>query len=145
MAEPQVLGPQDGLTVDVFGNIITFKATAGAFSLAEGTFPAGGFAPLPHIHHGEDESFYIIDGLFDVRVGDSTVHAEPGTYIFVPRGTAHGFTNVGDRAGRLLFMHSPAYVDFFIEIDKLTKAGPPDPAAITALMRRFNMDVVTPA
>jgi hypothetical protein len=47
MAEPQVLGPQDGLTVDVFGNTITFKATAGAFSLAEGTFPAGGFAPLP--------------------------------------------------------------------------------------------------
>ena len=69
--------------------------TGGAYSLYEvSTHPGGG--PPPHVHHREDESFYVLQGEFEFVVDDSTTRAGMGSLIYVPRGTLHAHKNIGE-------------------------------------------------
>lgn len=76
--------------------------TGNVISLIDGTWQPGGFAPLPHVHRDEDETFYTLAGQFEFRIGGDRVVADAGTLAFVPRGTVHGFTVVGVDPARLL-------------------------------------------
>ena len=67
-----------------------------------------GVGPGRHIHHGQDETFFFLVGSFDVEVGGTLHHMRPGDVAFVPRETVHAFKNVGDTAGRLRYVFSPA-------------------------------------
>lgn len=67
-----------------------------------------GVGPGRHIHHGQDETFFFLEGSFDVEIGGVLYHMEPGDIGFVPRETVHAFKNVGGTKGRLRYMFSPA-------------------------------------
>lgn len=148
MIAPLVLGPPEGQPLDIFGNRFIVKAasatTNGAYSLIEGAFEVGGFAPLPHIHRDEDESFYVLEGEFDFRLGDDTVRASKGAFLLVPHGTMHSFVNAGDGPGRLLFIHSPPLEGFFVALATLAGCGPPKAETLGALMREWGMEVAGP-
>ncbi len=63
--------------------------------------------PPTHVHPTEDEMFYVLDGSFTFQCGENSFEAEPGSFIFLPRGVPHGYTaHDGDR-GRLLAITSP--------------------------------------
>lgn len=109
--------------------------------MVEGAFEPGGFAPLPHSHRDQDECFYVLEGEFDFRVGGETVRGTPGVFVLVPRGIRHSFVNAGQSTARLLFVHSPALEAFFIELAKLSEAGPSDRTKVRNLMDRWGMDV----
>jgi quercetin dioxygenase-like cupin family protein len=134
----------DRREVDAFDVHLTLKAapqeTAGRFSAWEGTWQPGGFAPIPHVHLEEHESFYVLDGIFDFLIGDATIRAEPGRMLHAPAGTLHGFVNAGDGPARLVFFHAPPLVEFFYDLEGLSRTGAPDPAAIAGLMRRWGME-----
>ena len=49
----------------------------------------------PHIHQTEDEFFYVVSGKLKFKLGDRIVSAPAESVMFVPRGTAHTFQNVG--------------------------------------------------
>jgi len=79
------LRPAEGRSVWIFGSqLLTCKVTAeqtgGAYSLFEGLVPAHEGTP-PHIHHREDESYYVLEGEFEFLRGDESVTAEAGTLI----------------------------------------------------------------
>jgi quercetin dioxygenase-like cupin family protein len=147
VAEPLVLNPQDGRALDIFGAALTLKATSaetgGAYSLIEGAYQPDSFVPLPHVHRDQDESFYVLEGQFDFRVGAAIIRGTVGTFLHVPAGTLHGFVNAGDSLARVLFIHSPALEGFFLELGELAAAGPPDMQTLPALIRAWGMDVVT--
>ena len=147
MAEPLVLKPRAGRALENFGNTLTLKATSsqtgGVYSLIEGVFEPGGFAPLPHIHLKEEESFYVLEGQFDFRIGGATVRGDPGAFLHVPHGTLHGFVNAGDSPARLLFVHAPSLEGFFLELAKLSEAGPSNAEKLATLMRHWGMEVVS--
>jgi hypothetical protein len=85
--------------------------------------------PPPHIHHAEDETFILLDGVVDFHVADDVHRAEPGSVVFVPRGTRHHFSNAGDNAARMLFMYSPAGMEgMFAEIGSPGSRGVQAPA-----------------
>ena len=112
----RTLEPRAGERLWIAGDTISLKATAadtgGAFTLIEVlAAPEGG--PPPHIHIGEDETFYVLDGVFEILIGDRLVHAECGTFAFVPRGTVHRFRCIGDRLGRLLVLFTPGGIEGF--------------------------------
>ena len=67
-----------------------------------------GIGPGRHIHHDQDETFFFLDGEFDVEIGGNLHHMSPGDIGFVPRGTVHAFKNVGSTPGRLRYVFSPA-------------------------------------
>lgn len=70
-----------------------------------------------HKHLREDESFYVIDGQFEITVGEKTVVGGPGTYMYGPRGVQHRWTNVGSRRGRLLNVFTPSSIeDYFLAV-----------------------------
>lgn len=47
-----------------------------------------GVGPGRHIHHGQDETFFFLEGRFDVEVAGILHHMQPGDAAFVPRGTS---------------------------------------------------------
>jgi quercetin dioxygenase-like cupin family protein len=88
------------------GSLITFLATAedtqGSFALMEAVSRKG-TAPPPHIHHWEEETFYVLEGEMTVTVGGHTIKATPGTMVVVPRHTLHFFVIESERVRTLIF------------------------------------------
>ncbi len=76
---------------------------AGGMSITEHLLP-GGFAPPYHVHHDEDETFYILDGAFRMKLDGATSMAKPGDAVHLPRGIPHGFKVVSPEGGRCLII-----------------------------------------
>jgi quercetin dioxygenase-like cupin family protein len=91
------------------GMLAEFKATAadtgGRMSIVQITCAPGTQAPL-HVHHREDEAFWILDGDVTFFVGDATIEAHRGDYVFGPREIPHRYT-VGEAGCRMLFIVLP--------------------------------------
>lgn len=64
-----------------------------------------------HVHDGEDDAFYIIEGEMTFVVEDTEIPAPPGTFVLVPPGIEHGFRNDGDTPVRMFNIHAPAGFD----------------------------------
>lgn len=129
MSEVLHIPPGAGRSRWVFGDRYTIKAdrvsTGGALGLIEALVPPGG-GPPPHIHHGEAEAFYLIDGVLRMRCDERTVEVEPGSFVFVPSGTPHGFTNVSAAECRMLIMFLPGGMEsFFTELGVPAELGRP--------------------
>ena len=73
---------------------------------------AEGEGPL-HIHHREDEGFWILEGELTFEVGEETIEASPGSFVFGPKDVPHRYT-VDSGPARLLFILSPAGFEEFV-------------------------------
>jgi mannose-6-phosphate isomerase-like protein (cupin superfamily) len=62
-------------------------------------------APL-HVHHADDEAWYVLEGALRFRLGEETVEAGPGAGVFAPKGTPHAYANArrGELARYLLVL-----------------------------------------
>jgi quercetin dioxygenase-like cupin family protein len=93
-----------------FGGLAVIKATAadtgGQMTIVEMTEPPGAEAPL-HVHHREDEGFWVLEGDVTFEVGDATIEAHAGDYAFGPRHIPHRYA-VGATGCRMLFICTPA-------------------------------------
>src|SRR5260370_13536115 len=93
-------GPQ-GREADITEILATREQTGGVLGLFRQTIaPKSG--PPTHIHRANDEFFYVVTGEFKFKLGDRIVSAPARSVVFVPRGTAHTFQNVGTEPGVLL-------------------------------------------
>lgn len=116
--------------------------TAGAFELVEDQRNAGE-GPALHVHHHSDEAFYVIDGSFRFTRGADEIDALPGSYVFVPRGTAHRYSATAD-GSRLLILFIPAggFCDYLRAIDGQLAQGMMSAAAMRAIQGRFDVTPV---
>ena len=64
-----------------------------------------------HVHHEEDDAFYILQGEMTFLLGGDPVPAPPGTFVLVPPGVEHGFRNDREQPVRMLNIHAPAGFD----------------------------------
>jgi quercetin dioxygenase-like cupin family protein len=102
--------------VDQITFLITGEQTGGAFFMAEVWVPPGGGTP-PHIHHREEETFYLQQGTLTIQVGGKTLDASPGDFIHLPRGIVHCFQNTGNADAKFLMVVTPAGLEkFFVEV-----------------------------
>src|SRR5690242_13377405 len=83
------------LVQDLITPLISAGQTGGPYELAHGMVHPGG-GPPPHVHHREDEMFYVLDGSFAFVFDKTVIRGEGGTCVFLPRGIVHTFKNVGD-------------------------------------------------
>jgi len=65
---------------------VSGKDTDGAMCVFEFTGTSGG---PPHRHHEQDEWLYVVDGEFEVQVGNKRFHLSAGESVFMPRKVAH--------------------------------------------------------
>ncbi len=106
---PAYWGPGDQITF-----LITGEETGGAFFMAEVSVPPGG-GPSPHVHHREEESFYLLQGTLTIQAGEKTLKASPGDFVYLPRGMVHSFRNTGDVDAKFLVVVTPAGLEKFFE------------------------------
>jgi quercetin dioxygenase-like cupin family protein len=118
----------------VMGDLFTFLV-AGAesggsyFTLIADVAPYGG--PPPHVHHLEEERFYVLEGELTFSVGDRTFQVRAGDFIHIPRETVHSFKN-GPAHSRILATFSPAGIEgFFREAGEPVKDRFVSPPPVT--------------
>jgi quercetin dioxygenase-like cupin family protein len=129
------------------GDVITCKVsgaeTQGEYAWFETVTPPGA-GPPPHVHHREEEIFYIVEGRFEFRVATETLLAEAGCVLNVPAGIPHRFTNVGESPGTLLVMARPAGMEaFFAELCQLPLDAPPDMQRLAEIGDRFGIEFLS--
>jgi quercetin dioxygenase-like cupin family protein len=79
--------------------------TGGHLTVVDVTDPPGVEAPL-HVHHREDEAFWILEGDVTFEVGGKMIEATAGDFVFGPRDVPHRY-KVGDGGSRMLFIFTP--------------------------------------
>lgn len=115
------------------------EQTGGAVSVVEHPFPVGALVG-PHTHTREDEYSIVTEGEIGFRSGDREVVLAAGGYITKPRGEIHAMWNAGALPARMIEIISPAgFEHFFRELAEMITAGPPAPAAIDDLSRRYGL------
>ena len=105
--------------------LLRAEDTGGAYSFYEVTVPAGQGA-LFHIHQDVDETFFVTEGEFEIRIGEQTYRAIAGALVYGPRGVGHAFRNTWDRPSAMLCITTPGGIEvFFSELSDLLRADPP--------------------
>ncbi len=113
----------------------TGKETEGRYSLVDVVEPEGAEAPL-HVHHREDEAFWVLEGELTFEVGEETIKASPGTFLFGPRDVPHRYTVDSGPARMLFILSPPGFEEFIYATSEPAKENvlppppeePPDPA-----------------
>jgi quercetin dioxygenase-like cupin family protein len=133
--------------------LITGEETGGAFFMAEVSVAPGG-GPPPHIHHRDDESFHLLEGMLTIQVGGNTITASAGDFVFLPRGIAHSFKNTSDGHAKVLVLTTPAGLEgFFSEVFEpaADRSLAPPPAGKELIGRalaaasRYGLELLPPA
>jgi mannose-6-phosphate isomerase-like protein (cupin superfamily) len=141
----------------VMGVLVTYKIpshrTGGAYALFEVTTQPGA-GPPPHIHHREDESFYLLEGDYEFLIGGETLRVGADSLLYLPKGTLHAHKNVGEGAGRMLLTQTPGglYECFFEEVGKPAngEAGSsgfedqPDVSRIVKVAAEYGIEIPVP-
>ncbi len=117
--------------------------SGGAFELYE---LALGQATIDyHVHRTMDETLCVVEGAIEFIVAGQTFLRPTGSVAFVPRGVHHGFTNRGPARARVLIFFNPARNQhlYFRELEKLFAAPTLDTAALAALQKVYDQELVS--
>lgn len=99
--------------------------TGGSFFLSETTIDSGFPGPPPHRHEQLHDMFYVLEGVLTMRLGAETHEIEPGTFVCVPPGVIHAFSNTSDAPTRFLNFNTPAgWENYMRELGEAAKSGP---------------------
>jgi len=112
---------QDGVAWNVLGHRYWLKAQSAGCFCFETFDPPGTFVPL-HVHPKQDEFIYVLEGVFDLQLGQDKLQARPGDLVRMPMGMPHAYYNNGDQPARALFWVSPAgqLKELFDQLHELT-------------------------
>ena len=138
-----------------FGGLVTVKATAettgGGVGVVEVLAPRGAGSPL-HVHHREDEWFYVIEGELTFWVGGRTIDAPAGSFVFGPRDIPHTFMVKSELSRFLLVVEPGGFESFMRDLSQpaltLTPppppTGPPDMEFILSTAARYGIEILGP-
>jgi quercetin dioxygenase-like cupin family protein len=148
------LSEEEGEAFWLFGMLATIKIsgddTAGQSCLIEAEVPPGAGSPW-HVHHDEDEWFYVRDGEFTLYVGDARLTLTAGGFAFGPKGVPHTFI-AGPDGGKMLFGVGAKFEGLLREIGEPAPEhvlppplkSPPDMAKLSAIAGRWAYGILGP-
>jgi mannose-6-phosphate isomerase-like protein (cupin superfamily) len=125
-------------------------SSGGSFTLAEMCGPRGDMPPL-HVHHRDDEAFYVIEGELSLFVAGEQLLLGPGQAALAPRERPHCYRVESEQA-RWLVITAPAGLDAFIRevaepaaAAQLPPAGRPhDPAVLAQAAAKVGIEILAP-
>jgi quercetin dioxygenase-like cupin family protein len=107
---------------------------------SEWTVDAGSDGPPPHLHRQHQEAFFVVDGTLTFRVGEETIEARAGSFIFIPPGVVHAFSNRSEAPATCVNAYVPgAFEGFFVEMGEAMAGGRPDPAEVERLSAKYDV------
>ena len=135
-----------------FGSAVQAKATpckvssedsGGACTIFEmNALPRSG--PFLHVHHREDEWYYVLSGEFLFRAAEQEYKLSTGGSIWLPRGIPHVWANTAATEGKLLLMCQPSgFEKFFDEMGNVTM-DKRSPDTMRDLMAKYGMEMLGP-
>jgi uncharacterized cupin superfamily protein len=135
MSSPILAPPLSG---NVLGSI------SNAFVLAEWQDAGGSVGPprliAPrHLHHSDDEAWYVLAGVLRVQVGDADVEVRTGCGVFVPRSTPHTYWNPGPGQVRYLLVMTSNIFRLIQEIHALTERTP---SSLQTVFRKYDSELL---
>ena len=144
---PQASPPTIQLGAMRIDFLVEARDSNGSVTMFECSVPAGSRMPMPHSHDGFEETAYVLEGTCTWTVDGEIRESGPGESVCIRRGQVHGFDNRGSDDVKFLAIATPgvfgpAYFEEMAEI--LAAGGPPDPAAIGAVMRRHGLTPAPP-
>ena len=149
-ANPQIVPPGTARTLAFPGALTTVllegPASQGDVAFLEFALAPRSFGAPPHVHHDEDEYFYVLEGEVQFLNQDRVVAAPTGTFAAMTRGHLHAFWNASDAPARLLLAIAPGEVGAFFDqvVAELRASGTVDPAkigeTIARIGREWNVD-----
>lgn len=106
------------------GMVVGKEATNSEYVITDGIIEPNGFVP-DHYHKWEDQTFHIIQGELEVKVGDKTFRISSGDTIHFQRGTSHYIKNIGNENAKIISYIIPGdwAEDFMTETSKQVKSG----------------------
>ena len=127
--------------------LVEGDASGGTVALFEFDVPAGARVPVAHSHDAYEETIYGLRGALTWTIDGIPTEVGPGEVVCIRRGVVHHFENTGDVDATALAIVTPGVLgpDYFLDLADTVRAaadGPPDPAAIAAVMLRHGL---TPA
>lgn len=141
---PRIVTPEQGEGIKPFGLdmriVLTSEETNGAFAAIMATLKPGE-GPPPHFHRDRDEYVYVVEGIWDVQVGEAKTRVGAGTLMFIPANTVHAFKNVGKKAGKMLDWSLPGgQENYFRTIHQLAAGGGFSAEKVHAISREFDTE-----
>lgn len=97
-----------------------------------------------HVHNKMDETLSVLEGQIEFNVKGKKFARPAGSVAFVPRGVHHGFTNHGPGKARVMIMFTPSgnQHEYFRALEKLFAASSLDTAALQALQKRYDQELI---
>ncbi len=138
----------DGLLAIMGGTFelkVSAKDTGGDLCIYDTVRSTKGGPPL-HLHHFQDEWFYIIRGEFLAKVGDEILRLNPGDSAFAPRRIPHTFAMTSDGEGQMLVLFQPAgrMEAFFREMSRIGKGVSASQGIPKSLWEDCGMELLGP-
>jgi quercetin dioxygenase-like cupin family protein len=129
----------------------TTESTGGAFSMTYQIAPPGHATPY-HLHHVEDEAFYVLDGEYTFICDGVKTVVGPGGYIFLPRGIPHGIRVSSSVPATMLILATPGngFVGMMEEMAEpaaervLPEPKQPDFEKLNRLCAKYQIDILGP-
>ena len=103
------------------------------------TGPPRPIAPF-HVHHTDDEAWYVLEGTLAFQLGDQRVEAPAGSAVFAPHGVPHTYWNPHPTPARYLLIMTPPIRRLINELHTSTAR---DPVALQAIYHRYNSALVS--
>ena len=122
----------------------TLGNAQGDFVIAEWRDAGGPAEPRrliapPHVHHKDDEAWYVLEGELRVQRGEEEVEVRAGAGVLVPRGTPHTYWNPGPEAARYLLIMTANIFQLIQDIHAM-KERTPD--ALQTVFRKHDSELV---
>jgi quercetin dioxygenase-like cupin family protein len=134
--EPEWLNSRTGERICIR---VSGRETAGAYSVTEIVSSPGDGTRI-HIHHNEDEHFFILEGTVHFLYGEKEFDATPGTILSLSRGIPHAWVNGTEAPIRMLVLFTPGGCE---EVLREIARGA-DGAEILTISNRYGVSVVGP-
>lgn len=148
-----VLAEDEGKAIWFANALMLVKAssdtTEGRFAVIDQRVP-GNYSVPRHVHHAEDEAWYVLEGEATFYCGEDAFTAAPHSWVFLPKNVPHTF-KVGPAGARLLTITAPSgFVDFVEELGEpapelaIPPQGPIDVGRMNEVAHKYEIEIVGP-
>ena len=146
-SKPIIVQPGQAQKLHAFGNILSVflggEQTNGILSVTSELIAPGGGPPL-HVHSHEDEIFLVVEGCISYFAEGRWTEVGMGGAVYLPRGAAHRYRNVGTTPGRHWIITTPSGFETFFahSADEFAQASGPDMDKIVAIHREHGIELL---
>ena len=135
--EGEHIGGPTAVTIKATG-----RETGDSFYLGEVVAAPGFPGPPPHVHERLHDMFYVLDGTLTMRLGDETIELPAGSFVCVPPGVVHTFSNTSEEPVRFLNFNTHAgWENYMRDLAGLLARGTPSQEDLGRIASRYDFRV----